>query len=738
MIITKSAIEIESTGIKKEEFFGIEDYGLIFEILRHKMYSNSIAAICREISCNARDAHREVGKQDIPINISLPTRFDAHFRVRDQGPGITPDRMFTVFLKYASSTKRGDNLQTGGFGLGAKTPFAYSDTFNIVTTTDEVKRTYTAVIDETRIGKLMLISEISTPGEPNGTEIMIPVEQKDFESFKQCVFLSTKHWDIKPIITPSNSIAYPEIKSMLAGKNWRLIGSDQYYNRTQAVKAIVDGIEYPVERHAIEQGCSFGDLFASYGELEVIFPNGVLSLAANREQLDFDIKTKLEINKALKEIYRELSGTVQKKIDAASSYKEASKIYFDLCNTLGEKLKPGKKKFYWNSQELFAGNISVDVIASSIVSFTMSEETPLIKPSKKLSINKTTTVVADKKEWMFKTTVANSSRFYNNKYDEFTFYIKTLDNNTPIVINDTDSFRFTPKQGEKIVRALREKLNEPEGTASFLGINIIKLNDQEKSFKTYPVLGYIGYTFLSDLLIIKDTVAKTKAYKGRLNYFKFNQFNKKFGMITEKEYQNSDKSKTNIGLIIKKNSESGARDTYTVFNTSGKEISYQLLQTVQKNDNVEIYGFTGAPSMDAIKTRVKNFISLETYLQDKIKKANITDSEMTEYASTAEFPWNFIEYFQKLFDTLTLISDKTKPFTFFVNKQKRIIEIHKQHTILVNLARNILSIKSTTDCYKQPDYLSFTKRYPMLSRHIGELKTKDIADYINLVDKHTP
>ena len=45
--------------------------GLIFKILRSKMYSDPIGSICREISSNCRDAHREVKTPNRPIEIEL-------------------------------------------------------------------------------------------------------------------------------------------------------------------------------------------------------------------------------------------------------------------------------------------------------------------------------------------------------------------------------------------------------------------------------------------------------------------------------------------------------------------------------------------------------------------------------------------------------------------------------------------------------------------------------------------
>src|ERR1019366_3856120 len=115
---------IESSANMVEQSFLIGDASIIFDILRSKMYSNPVLAICREISCNARDAHREVNKNNTPIEIHLPNGLDPNYKIKDFGPGISPDRIENVFIRYGVSTKREDNIQTGAFGMGCKTPFS--------------------------------------------------------------------------------------------------------------------------------------------------------------------------------------------------------------------------------------------------------------------------------------------------------------------------------------------------------------------------------------------------------------------------------------------------------------------------------------------------------------------------------------------------------------------------------------------------------------------------------------
>ena len=131
-------VQVERSADFEEEFFGVADMAMILSILRKYMYSEPISTIIQEVSSNARDANREVEKRDTPIKITLPNVINNFtLKIEDDGPGVTPQRMTGVFLKYGASTKREDNKQTGGFGFGAKTPFAYGDSFTIITITLE-------------------------------------------------------------------------------------------------------------------------------------------------------------------------------------------------------------------------------------------------------------------------------------------------------------------------------------------------------------------------------------------------------------------------------------------------------------------------------------------------------------------------------------------------------------------------------------------------------------------------
>ena len=315
----------ESSGDMEEQFFSVEDQGMIFDILRNKMYSNPILAICREIACNARDAHREVGKPDEPIHIQLPVGLQPEYRIKDFGPGISTDRMLNVFIKYTASTKRQDNMQTGGFGLGAKTPFSYSDQFHITTVVDGIKYSYTCGIDETKVGKLVLLGKEPSE-EPNSTEIAVPVKPQDYNSFRQYTEQACRRWTVRPSITGSN-IVWSEHKKLLEGANWVMEESDGGYYGGQHPKLVIDGIEYPLELEALRKYADAKLIASIKGDLVMYFGVGELSLSANREQVYLDKSTQDKIRTRLEEIQKEIKTRVETKIETFLNYWDANLYY---------------------------------------------------------------------------------------------------------------------------------------------------------------------------------------------------------------------------------------------------------------------------------------------------------------------------------------------------------------------------------------------------------------------------
>lgn len=144
---------------------------LMFDILFKQMYRKPIASIIREITSNCFDSHIEA-KVDEPVLIKISNdEGGTYISFKDVGIGISPERMKKVYSRPLKSSKRDSNEQIGFFGLGSKSPFAYTDSFFLTTIFDNIKYEYLIHRGKTkpRIDKL---SEDETE-EHNGSEVKI-------------------------------------------------------------------------------------------------------------------------------------------------------------------------------------------------------------------------------------------------------------------------------------------------------------------------------------------------------------------------------------------------------------------------------------------------------------------------------------------------------------------------------------------------------------------------------------
>jgi hypothetical protein len=325
-----------SEGRKTEtEDFEIGNAQVIVEILRSKMYSDPIRTIVQEISSNGRDAHREHGNPDKPIQIKLPNRLDPTFWVRDYGIGIDPDRMSDVFLKYGNSTKRDSNNETGGFGLGAKSPFAYVDQYQIETFIPDkkgkvIRRRYVAVIDETRMGKLHHIDEAQVD-EERGTKIALAVKPEDINQFNSWVRDRCQYWAPRPDVIGSGEFEWPTIRKASEGKDW-YIPEETRYGNNDAI-ALVDGIPYPAQEDTVCPEGTYGDgkVAAAFRMGFVIeFAVGELTLTANREEVEYRADTIKHIRKRITDMMDEVGERVRSDVEDADNLLEANKLWINL------------------------------------------------------------------------------------------------------------------------------------------------------------------------------------------------------------------------------------------------------------------------------------------------------------------------------------------------------------------------------------------------------------------------
>ncbi len=166
--------------------FGISNSAEFFNILSSTLYKDQILAVVRETLCNEWDAHIEAGITHIPVEVTLDAE---KFIIRDFGKGIHKDDMGLIYGTYGNSTKKNDGLQTGGFGLGCKSPFAYTDHFEVVSFHDGVKTIYNlSKSSAAAMGKPGIVPIASFPTTETGLQVTIRIKSAtDFHRFRNLI-----------------------------------------------------------------------------------------------------------------------------------------------------------------------------------------------------------------------------------------------------------------------------------------------------------------------------------------------------------------------------------------------------------------------------------------------------------------------------------------------------------------------------------------------------------------------
>lgn len=135
-----------------------------------KTYEDPAGASARELVFNAIDACNAVGGGT--VEVTLPTDLEPTLVVKDNGEGMSRERLETAYVKYANSSKLDDLSQVGAKGLGAKAPLSFLPAFNVTTARDGVEIQVRVSKEET--GNYMNIIKVTEGVDWTGTEVTLP------------------------------------------------------------------------------------------------------------------------------------------------------------------------------------------------------------------------------------------------------------------------------------------------------------------------------------------------------------------------------------------------------------------------------------------------------------------------------------------------------------------------------------------------------------------------------------
>lgn len=191
------------------------------------------------------------------------------------------DDTLVLYSTYFRSTKEQSNDFIGAFGLGSKTPLAYTDNFMVINRFNGVLRVYNILTNENGQPQINVMSS-STTDDGNGLEVRLAVDPDDYGSFKDAITDQLKYFSPHPTVF-NDVVEFPNI--VYTGKTFFMTDKphktySSYYNRV--AQACVGNNAYSIKH--VES-----DLFAA--KLVLRFGVGEVGVTSSREDLKYDDKT---------------------------------------------------------------------------------------------------------------------------------------------------------------------------------------------------------------------------------------------------------------------------------------------------------------------------------------------------------------------------------------------------------------------------------------------------------------
>ena len=331
----------EVIGVQKQHKFKITDgsQAIIMDSLIN-LYSDPIGSIVREITSNCIDANRERNLK-IDGKIPMETEDDKSFwsnretvcieyitkntilgvdecmMFHDYGCGLSQKRVQDVFTTFGASTKRDNNYEIGGFGLGAKSPLAYADTFYVSSRHNGTETYYMIYRNNDNVPHMDQVYQVATD-QQNGTTIIVPIKQRyDASDFRDAISNQLAYFD--NIVLKNVEEGIGRVRNYYHGKNVTEETDSYVITNDGADPCLLVGrVRYPINWDMFK-GSDKSDYNAS---VAFKFQIGVLDLVPSREEIRYTPKTIELIQTALNNVKKQFKEDLSNKYSDLTDYIE--------------------------------------------------------------------------------------------------------------------------------------------------------------------------------------------------------------------------------------------------------------------------------------------------------------------------------------------------------------------------------------------------------------------------------
>lgn len=333
MIYNKIYKEVDES--QEHVNFRFANSSVFFSLLSDSLYSNKIGSIVRELSSNAYDSHVQAGKAHVPFEIEITSNnkilsdIQPTFSIIDHGTGLSEEDIYKIYTVYGESSKRDSNDFIGGFGLGSKSPFAYTKSFVVVSCYNGKETSYCAFIDASGCPAISKMYERET-NDSNGLKVSFNIQETDVLRFIKEIRNQLKFFKVKPLT--NFYVEWHELKDPIIENSDFTLRSESQYCLTKFY-VNTGNIVYEIDMQYFPNRYISGsfDVYLNTGI-------GVIDLNASRENISYTKRT-IKIIKDLLDEYNEAMDVYFEDYIKSHTYWEASLHFRKYHFSLPDKYK---------------------------------------------------------------------------------------------------------------------------------------------------------------------------------------------------------------------------------------------------------------------------------------------------------------------------------------------------------------------------------------------------------------
>ena len=356
MKLVNRAGTISAGDTEQDVSYGIEFNPFMASLLSDKLYTDKPTACWRELYANAHD-------ESDNIKVQLPTHNDPTCVIWDNGPGLDQSELISLFCTYGASNKRGTNSKIGGFGVGSKVLFSYTDTFSATSVKNGVRTEIVCYKDNKSMPTARIVGA-KPSDEQSGTRIQWGVTPYDAEAFRSAALEVFTRFKNKPTFLCATTPSWPATIYSLETSNWSVRDKSlctDLKKTGSGAHMVMGGIAYPVSSRSLNNYSKYEKMCR--GDVDIFTPIGSVQLAASREALSYDEATIGYVCRRLEDMSSEASQLIENQIAGLPTWyeKEVARdklvrpVPFISNNRGSSSAYPSQLDFYhevraWNSR----------------------------------------------------------------------------------------------------------------------------------------------------------------------------------------------------------------------------------------------------------------------------------------------------------------------------------------------------------------------------------------------------